>query len=230
MNVIVKENRDLVIRQAVGTQNENEATIINLQVPEQFENYNKKIVFIIGSNTYWDLITDNTYDLTKVHTVNKTIDFYIWITHEDFDFRSKTYTITFFDNKDASNQITPEEIGAVNQILALVDEAIEETNNLDIEATKENHIATITITHKDKTTTSVNILDGEQGPQGPKGEDGQDGYTPQRGKDYWTDEDIFEIENDINNTLMQYFNQPFIEFEIDENGNLIAEVKPFGED
>jgi hypothetical protein len=35
--------------------------------------------------------------------------------------------------------------------------------------------------------------DGEQGPQGIQGEKGEDGYTPIKGTDYFTDEDIESI-------------------------------------
>ena len=36
-------------------------------------------------------------------------------------------------------------------------------------------------------------LQGEQGPQGPQGEPGQDGYTPVKGVDYFTEEDMVQI-------------------------------------
>lgn len=38
---------------------------------------------------------------------------------------------------------------------------------------------------------------GPEGIQGPQGEPGQDGYTPERGVDYWTEEDIQEINDYI---------------------------------
>ena len=41
---------------------------------------------------------------------------------------------------------------------------------------------------------------GETGPQGPAGADGvigADGYTPQKGVDYWTEEDKAEMVNDV---------------------------------
>lgn len=150
------------------------------------------------------------------------MDFYIWLTHEDQDFRSKTYSLTFFDNKDASNQITPEEIGAVNAILAEVDEAMTEMETIDIDAEKVNTTTTVTLTDRNGQTKTVNIYDGEQGPAG------QDGYTPQRGIDYWTNQDQQAIESDINNDLKTYFNQPFATFGINNNGHLIMEVKEFG--
>ena len=51
-------------------------------------------------------------------------------------------------------------------------------------------------------------LQGEQGIQGIQGEngkdglDGQDGYTPIRGTDYWTEEDIATIQQYIDNQLV----------------------------
>ena len=51
-------------------------------------------------------------------------------------------------------------------------------------------------------------LQGEQGIQGIAGEngkdglDGQDGYTPIRGTDYWTEQDIATIQSYINNQLV----------------------------
>lgn len=38
---------------------------------------------------------------------------------------------------------------------------------------------------------------GEQGIQGPQGETGEAGHTPVKGVDYWTEEDIQELEEDI---------------------------------
>ena len=37
-------------------------------------------------------------------------------------------------------------------------------------------------------------VQGERGPQGEHGTNGQDGYTPVRGTDYWTSQDISAIE------------------------------------
>lgn len=39
----------------------------------------------------------------------------------------------------------------------------------------------------------IPALQGAQGLQGEKGEDGKDGYTPVKGVDYFTEEDIAEI-------------------------------------
>lgn len=42
---------------------------------------------------------------------------------------------------------------------------------------------------------------GDAGEQGPQGEQGPAGYTPQRGTDYWTTEDIAEIQSYIQEQL-----------------------------
>ena len=219
MRVIVHEDRTLeIINQAI-TQNENDITIIDLEVPENYINWNKKIVFITSDGVIWDLFENNQYVLSKEITQRGKIKFYIWLTHEQKDFRSEIKTLFFNDNVDASGEITPDEIDAVNKILAMLDEALEEVDNVDIDVNKSGTISTVTISKKDGTSKSVNILDGERGPAG---------YTPQRGIDYWTNEDKQEILNEVNNDIQEYINQPFAEFEI-VNGNLIAEVKEWQE-
>lgn len=37
---------------------------------------------------------------------------------------------------------------------------------------------------------AIEVISGKEGPQGPRGEDG---YTPQKGIDYFTQEDIEEL-------------------------------------
>ena len=44
-------------------------------------------------------------------------------------------------------------------------------------------------------------LKGEKGDKGDPGVDGQDGYTPVKGTDYWTSDDIAEIHSYIDNQI-----------------------------
>ena len=97
----------------------------------------------------------------------------------------------------------PEWIDIANSKLNQID-------NLDIDAEKIDNITTVTIEKKDGTEKIVEILDGEKGNKGDKGDtgadgqdgrDGQDGYTPQKGIDYFTEQDIEEIEGDILNEV-----------------------------
>jgi len=193
MKIKVLADRSLQISNPAGTQHENDFEIIDFEFPESLNNYNKKIVFTdIAENPVWDLIQNNRYEIKTIVSQHKTVKFYIWVTHETIDFRSRTYELTFYDNSDASSQITPEEINAVNEILAEVDEAIEEVENLNIDAEKTGTKTTITITDKQGQTKEVEILDGEKG---------DDGYTPQKGTDYWTEEDKAEMVQDTTEEL-----------------------------
>lgn len=52
------------------------------------------------------------------------------------------------------------------QVLEQINAAIEKTNNLDIEVEKSGNTSTVTITKKDETTKSVDIIDGQDGVDG----------------------------------------------------------------
>ena len=166
MKVIAKKNRELALINAQNTQNENRAETITLVVPEEYEDYNKKIVFVTDDGIVWDIIQDNTYKLTKAITKYKQVDFYIWLTKGDVDFRSKTMPLRFYHNEDASDEITPEEISGVNTVVNILEEKITKVENLNIEATKIGSTTTVTITKKDGTTESVEINDGVDGQDG----------------------------------------------------------------
>jgi hypothetical protein len=64
MIITVRKNRLIELKNARNTQNENNAETITLIVPEEYENYNKKIVFVTPNETVWDIITNNEYKIT----------------------------------------------------------------------------------------------------------------------------------------------------------------------
>ncbi len=198
MKILAKQNRNLVLINTQNTQNENEAEKILLQVPEQYEDFNKKIVFNTKDGNIWDIIVNNEYLIPKAITQYEQVDFYIWLTKGDVDFRSKTYTLNLYPNIDASEEITPEEIGGVNTIVNLLEAEITKVENIDITTEKVGDTATITITDKDGQSTSVEISDGEKGD---KGNTGEPGYTPRKGIDYYTEAEKNELEIDITNTV-----------------------------
>jgi hypothetical protein len=59
---------------------------------------------------------------------------------------------------------------------------------------------TVTITDADG-EKSFDVLNGIDGVDGTNGTNGNDGYTPQRGTDYWTDEDIATIKKYIDEEI-----------------------------
>lgn len=188
MKLFAKQNRELIMVNAQNTQNENDAEKIILKVPEQYEDFNKKIVFVTPDGNVWDIITNNEYLIKKAITKYQQVDFYIWLTKGDVDFRSQTKTLKFYHNVDASNEITDEEIGRVNTVINLLDAeitkvnnleaeidgkleeidtaidnvstAIQETENLDLDAEKVGQTTTITLTKKDGTVKTVHVDDG----------------------------------------------------------------------
>jgi len=89
MKVKVNTNRKLYCINGAGTQNENNVTELNIEVPKQYEDFNKKIVFITKDNVVWDMIEDNTYKLTKAITKYSNVKFYIWLTKDEQDFGSR---------------------------------------------------------------------------------------------------------------------------------------------
>jgi len=134
MKLVVKRNRELAPINSQNTQNENRAETIELIVPEEYESFNKKIVFITPNETVWDVIINNEYKITNAITQYNKVDYYIWLTKEvdgeSIDFRTKTKTLSFYHNEDASDEITPEEISGVNTVVNLLEEEITRTENL----------------------------------------------------------------------------------------------------
>lgn len=78
-------------------------------------------------------------------------------------------------------------LDVIEEKLAEVDEALDELDNVDIDASKIGNTATVSITNKEGITKSVEIYDGQtgavgpQGPKGDKGDKGDKGNTGDRG-------------------------------------------------
>ena len=64
-------------------------------------------------------------------------------------------------------------------------------------STEDGGTNVITITLTNGTSTTFNVKNGSKGSTGANGTNGADGYTPQKGVDYWTDEDKTEIINAV---------------------------------
>lgn len=235
MKVIAKEDRRLLLIDTYNTQNENKVQEIEIQVPEKFADYNKKIVFITPDGVVWDVIQDNQYEITNAITKYESVDFYLWLTQDDKDYRTVTKTLNFYPNIDASDEITQEEIDGVNTVINMLEAEITKVENLNITANKVETTTTLTITDKEGNISTIQILDGrdgdtgatgngiesiektatsglidtytitytngttityevKNGEKGDTGDTGQNGYTPIRGTDYWTVQDIATIE------------------------------------
>ena len=131
MEINVFEDRKVKIKGIEGTQNENNIQQLEINVPEEYKEFNKKIVFITKDGIVWDFIEENTYTIRKNISKYRYVSFYIWLTKDDNDFRSETNILNFNSNKDASNEISEEEQGAVNKVINLLEEEITKVTELE---------------------------------------------------------------------------------------------------
>ena len=115
--------------------------------------------------------------LSSLLNIEGVIEFQIRITESGTNIPVWKSNIFFLKVEDAINATTeipeeyPEWIDIANAKILEIDEAINEVDNLNIDAIKVDTTATIEITKKDGTTKTVNILDGEKGENGADGLD-----------------------------------------------------------
>lgn len=175
MEIIVKENRELIIKNAANTQNENDVENIYLTVPEKYEDFSKKIAFVTEEGVKWGLVENNTYKIERSITKYKDVQIYVWLTKEDQDFRSVEEPLHFNINHNVEGEITPEEKSSMEEAIEVLESEIVKVETMDIDAIKVENIATITITDKEGNQKVIHISDGENGTDG---QDGRDGFSP----------------------------------------------------
>lgn len=199
MNIKILEDRSVVklYYDKEGTENENYATTLNFEFPEyvykdnekiETSKLNKYIVFDIEGEENTDLILDNKYVLKSNITKNKKIKACIYLKESSLNddmtekliWISKVFIIDFNKSISERLEITSEKIDAFNTLYTELNLKIIEVNNLKdyIEQFKE---------------------DVENGKY--NGKDGKDGYTPQKGIDYMTPEEINQVKEDILNEI-----------------------------
>lgn len=88
-----------------GTQNENNITNLTFDIPEKYKDYEKKIVFITDDGNFWDYILDDKYIVKNNITIYNEVKAYVWLTYENDDFRSKEFTLKFYENKNPDSFI-----------------------------------------------------------------------------------------------------------------------------
>ena len=187
MNIKVNENRLIEFSdKEQGTQNENVVQTLNIEIPSIYDDFYKKIVFVTEDGTYWDYIeNDGNYTIKSNITKFTTVDFYIWLTKTENevtqDFRTKTYPLFFNENVSPDGEVPEEQETEMERVIRILEEeidevenleadvtqlksdieiAIAETNNLNLDASKVDKTATVTLTKKDGTVKTVQILDG----------------------------------------------------------------------
>lgn len=133
MDITILDNRDVIIEEFSGSQNENNASVLNFNIPDTLANSNKKIVFITDDGIFWDLITNNSYRITNRITKYRNVSVYVWLidTINNIDFRSKVWELNFNPNENAENEIpTEEQIDGFDSIISQLNSALEEIESL----------------------------------------------------------------------------------------------------
>ena len=89
-------------------------------------------------------------------------------------------------------------------------------DGISITSSTINTVGELVITYSDGTTANLGKVVGADGKDGTNGSDGQDGHTPEKGVDYFTEEEVGSIATEAAGK---------ISFTLDEDGNLYYEVE-----
>lgn len=138
MNITILDNRDVITNSSenVGTQNENNATILNFSFPEKLINASKKIVFVTEDGVFEDIIEDNTYKLKNSITKYKSVSAYVRLidTQNEIDFRSKMWDMNFNLNEKSENELPDEEpTSIIDTIINRLDNVSKKVEGLEDE-------------------------------------------------------------------------------------------------
>ena len=175
-------------KNVIGNDMENLQEKLIFKFTDEFINGQARLEYKIGSTKNYIVLSkeNDTYTvpLKNVLTKEGKIEMQLVITENEVDeeipvFKSNVFylycnkSINAVDEAPSSYELWIEQ---ANAKLNLMDEALTEVDNLNINVNKIDTTTTVEITKKDGTTKTVNILDGE------KGTDGTDGLTPTIGQ------------------------------------------------
>lgn len=146
MNIKVYKSRDAhqIDNDVYGTQNENNITELKIEVPEQYKDWNKRIVFLTEEGNFWDYIKNDTYTIKNNITKYEELEAYIWLTENTEsieesvnDFRSRTFRLSFFANENADDLVPSEtQIDGFNSMLTVLNAEIKEVKQINTDFTK----------------------------------------------------------------------------------------------
>lgn len=178
-------------KNVIGNDMENLQEKLIFKFTDEFINGQARLEYKIGSTKNYIVLSkeNDTYTvpLKNVLTKEGKIEMQLVITENEVDeeipvFKSNVFylycnkSINAVDEAPSSYELWIEQ---ANAKLNLMDEALTEVDNLNINVNKIDTTTTVEITKKDGTTKTVNILDGEKGENGT---DGTDGLTPTIGQ------------------------------------------------
>lgn len=172
-------------KNVIGNDMENLQEKLIFKFTDEFVKGQGRLEYKIGSTKNYIVLSkeNDTYTmpLKNVLTKEGKIEMQLVITENEVDeeipvFKSNVFYLYCNKSINAVNE-APDGyelwIETANAKLNLIDEALTEVDNLDIDVNKVGTTTTVELTKKDGTTESVQILDGQKG---------QDGITPTIGQ------------------------------------------------
>lgn len=169
---------DLPPTKVIGRDKENLQSKLVFKFKDEFVNGQARLEYEADFEKHYIIMNrvDETYEIPikNIMLINGEVHMQLVITEYETEdgipvFKSNVFHLHC---EPSINAITVAPAGYEDWItrgdakLNLIDEALEEVDNLDIDVSKTGHTATVTITKKDGTEKSVDIFDGEGGSGG----------------------------------------------------------------
>lgn len=182
-------------KNVIGNDMENLQEKLIFKFTDEFVNGQGRLEYKIGSTRDYIVLSkeNDTYTIPVQNVITKEgkIEMQLVITEgtneQDIPvFKSNTFylycnkSINAVDEAPDGYELWIEQ---ANAKLNAMDIALDEVETIDIDVEKEDSTTTVTLTKKDGTTKTVNILDGVDGINGQDGRDGIDGQDGANGQD-----------------------------------------------
>ena len=176
MNIQVGTHEIIITQDENINAGEYNVTVCTFDFSDEYEDLTKQAVFSTCSDTYKTPILNNQCTIPSEVLESQgsvLLGVYGYESSNDelvlrYSPKPQYFVVSNGSYKEGNDPDLPKP-SEWEQVLEQVNTAINETNNLNIEAEKVDHTTTITITHKDGEEQTVQILDGEKGEQGEPG-------------------------------------------------------------
>lgn len=183
MNIQVTPHTIVITLDSSVNAGEYNVTPCEFTFTEEYENLAKTAIFSSSDGTVIKTPILNNQCVIPIevlqHSGNVSLGVYAYETDNDELVLRYSPTPKYFNVRKGSFRVgnDPELPSPTEweRVLEQINQAIDETNNLNITANKEGKVTTVTITKKDGTTQTIDIEDGADGADGRNGTDGKDG-------------------------------------------------------
>lgn len=173
--VSVTKNKVKIANNYIVNRGEYKANKIQFGFSPEYNGLIKKVIFKDDTNTIEQVIIDNEADIPHEVLNSSRIQLRVYGYELEDDELVLRYSPEYAQiiTREGSyiaptgqgEEITPTQFEQYEQAL---NDGLEEIRNIDINATKEENTATVTITDRNGITKTVEIEDGEKGDKGDK--------------------------------------------------------------